>query len=665
MIDREHDLPISRQAEALGVSRGAVYYKPRPTSTEDLRIMRRLDELHLDYPFAGSRMLRDFLNREGVSLGRRHVTSLMKRIGIAAIYRRPNTSKPAPGHKIYPYLLRGVKIERADQVSAMDITYIPMARGFVYLAAVVDVFSRRVLAHRVSITMEADFCIEARWRRPWPSTASRTSSTATRAAWADSSGRRNTLTGVAMNIRKRRSDRSGRVRLFSPGRPPVAGREERRRFWAAIAAGTASEDAAVGVGVPQAVGTRWFRKAGGMPPSMFGLSAKPLSGRYLSFAEREEIALLRVQGYSMQEVARRLGRVASTISRELRRNAATRSGGLEYRATTAQWHAERAARRPKQAKLARNAALRTYVEERLAGVVVAPSGAPVPGPVVSWKSRRHGPRKDRRWANAWSPEQIARRLPVDFPDDATMRISHEAIYQALFVQGRGALRRELTACLRTGRVLRMPRARTRGRGKTFISPEIMISQRPAEAADRAVPGHWEGDLILGLGSSAIGTLVERTTRFTLLLYLPRMAGHGHEARVKNGPALAGHGAEAVRDAITRTIVTLPEQLRRSLTWDQGAEMAQHARLKIEAGVRVYFCDPHSPWQRGTNENTNGLLRQYFPKGTDLSMHSANEIAAVAAALNSRPRKTLDWKTPAEALDRFLLSADKDRVATTA
>ena len=305
-----------------------------------------------------------------------------------------------------------------------------------------------------------------------------------------------------MNIRKRRSDRSGRMRLFSPGRPSVAGREERRRFWAAIAAGAASEDAAAGVGVSQAVGTRWFRKAGGMPPSMFGLSAKPLSGRYLSFAEREEIALLRVQGYSMQEVARRLGRVASTISRELRRNAATRSGGLNYRATTAQWHAERAAHRPKQANLARNATLRTYVEERLAGVVVAPSGTPVPGPVVSWKSRRHGPRKDRRWANAWSPEQIARRLPGDFPDDATMRISHEAIYQALFVQGRGALRRELTACLRTGRVLRMPRARTRGRGKTFISPEIMISQRPAEAADRAVPGHWEGDLILGLGSSA-------------------------------------------------------------------------------------------------------------------------------------------------------------------
>jgi IS30 family transposase len=464
--------------------------------------------------------------------------------------------------------------------------------------------------------------------------------------------------------RYRRSDRCGRARLSSPGRPSAAGRDEQRRFWAAIAAGIASEDAAIGAGVSPAVGTRWFRKAGGMPPAMFGVSAKPLSGRYLSFAEREEIALLRARGHSMQKVARQLGRAVSTISRELRRNAATRGGGLEYRATTAQWHAERAGRRPKQAKLALNAALRTYVQERLAGVVVAPSGAPVRGPAVTWKGRRHGPRKVRRWANAWSPEQIARRLPVDFPGDETMRISHEAIYQALFVQGRGALRRELTACLRTGRALRVPRARTRRRGKTFISPEIMISHRPAEAADRTVPGHWEGDLILGLGSSAIGTLVERMTRFTLLLHLPRMTGHGHETRVKNGPALAGHGAQAVRDAITRTIFTLPEQLRRSLTWDQGAEMAQHAGLKIDAGVQVYFCDPHSPWQRGTNENTNGLLRQYFPKGTDLSMHSAEEIAAVAATLNSRPRKTLDWKTPAEALDQLLLSANKGCVATT-
>ena len=468
-----------------------------------------------------------------------------------------------------------------------------------------------------------------------------------------------------MERRKRRSDRSGRAPLRSPGRPPVAGREEWRRFWVAIAAGLVSEDAAAAADVPPAVGTRWFRKAGGMPPAMFRPSAKPLSGRYLSFAEREEIALLRVQGHPMQEIARRLGRAASTISRELRRNAATRSGGLEYRATTAQWHAERAARRPKLAKLALNAALRAYVEERLAGVVIAPSGALVSGPAVSWKGRRHGRRQDRRWARAWSPEQIARRLPIDFPDDRAMRISHEAIYQALFIQGRGELRRELTACLRSGRALRVPRARARRRGKGFISPEVMISQRPAEATDRAVPGHWEGDLILGLGSSAIGTLVERTTRFTLLLHLPRMTGHGEEARIKNGPALAGHGAEAVRDAITRTIITLPEQLRRSLTWDQGAEMAQHARLKIDAGVQVYFCDPHSPWQRGTNENTNGLLRQYFPKGTDLSVHSAEEIAAVAATLNARPRKTLDWKTPAEALDRFLRSAPTDPVATTA
>ncbi len=402
-----------------------------------------------------------------------------------------------------------------------------------------------------------------------------------------------------------------------------------------------------------------------MPPAMFRSSAKPLSGRYLSLFEREEIALLRVQGHSMQEIGRRLGRSASTISRELRRNAATRSGGLEYRATTAQWHAERSARRPKPTKLALNATLRTYVEERLAGVVVAPNGIAIPGPTVAWKSRRHGKRQDRRWARAWSPEQIARRLPIDFPDDKTMRISHEAIYQALFVQGKGALRRELTACLRTGRVLRVPRARVRRRGKSFVAPEIMISQRPAEAADRAVPGHWEGDLILGLGSSAIGTLVEHTTRFTMLLHLPRLTGRGDGPRIKNGPALAGHGAEAVRDAITRTIITLPEELRRSLTWDQGAEMAQHARLKIDAGIQVYFCDPHSPWQRGTNENTNGLLRQYFPKGTDLSAHSAEEIAAVAASLNSRPRKTLSWRTPAEVLDEWLREGNRIRVATTA
>ena len=210
----------------------------------------------------------------------------------------------------------------------------------------------------------------------------------------------------------------------------------------------------------------------------------------------------------------------------------------------------------------------------------------------------------------------------------------------------------------------MPRARSRGRGKSFITPEILISERPAEAEDRAVPGHWEGDLILGLRSSAIGTLVERTTRFTMLLHLPPMDGHGSGTRVKNGPALAGHGAEAVRDAIARTITSLPEQLRRSLTWDQGAEMAQHARLRIDTGLQIYFCDPHSPWQRGTNENTNGLLRQYFPKGTDLSPYGTDDLAAVAMALNSRPRKTLGWKTPAETLDAMLRSLQAGVATTT-
>ena len=400
-----------------------------------------------------------------------------------------------------------------------------------------------------------------------------------------------------------------------------------------------------------------------MPSSTFAPSSKPLSGRYLAFAEREEIALALAQDFGVREIARRLGRAASTVSRELRRNAATRSGGLEYRASTAQWHAERSARRPKRAKLAINAALRAYVQDRLAGQVVAQDGAAVRGPIVPWKGRRHGPRQKRRWGMAWSPEQIAQRLRHDFPGDETMQISHEAIYQALYVQGRGGLRRELTACLRTGRALRVPRARARGRGKAFISPEVMISERPAEADDRAVPGHWEGDLILGVQSSAIGTLVERTTRFTMLLHLPPMDGHGPGARVKNGPALAGHGAGAVRDAITRTITTLPEQLRRSLTWDQGAELSQHAQLRIETGVQIYFCDPHSPWQRGTNENTNGLLRQYFPKGTDLSMHSVDALAAVAATLNGRPRKTLEWRTPAEALDELMKSAHT-AVATT-
>ncbi len=452
---------------------------------------------------------------------------------------------------------------------------------------------------------------------------------------------------------------TGRPVMRSPGQPGLS-REVERRFWAGIAAGQSSEDAAAACGASPAVGVRWFRQSGGMPP----IRLSPPSGRYLSFAEREEIALGRVQGLGVREVARCLGRSPSTISRELRRNAATRGGQLAYRASIAQWKAERATRRPKRAKLVENHRLRQYVQERLAGEVRAPDGASVPGPQVTWMGRRHGRRQDRRWATAWSPEQISHRLKLDFPDDQSMRISHEAIYQALYVQGRSALKRELTACLRTGRALRVPRARTSGRGKHFITPDVLINQRPPEADDRAVPGHWEGDLILGLGSSAIGTLVERTTRFTLLLHLPPMDGHGETPRTKHGPALAGHGAEAVRDAIAATITTLPEQLRKSLAWDQGAEMAQHAQLRIDTDLNIYFCDPSSPWQRGTNENTNGLLRQYFPKGTDLSKHSRDDLEAIAHTLNTRPRKTLGWKTPTEALDDQLSSLQAS-VASTA
>jgi len=388
---------------------------------------------------------------------------------------------------------------------------------------------------------------------------------------------------------------------------------------------------------------------------MPSVSLAEQSARYLCFAEREEIALLRAEGLGVREIARWLGRSPSTISRELRRNAATRGGRLDYRASVAQWHAEQRAKRPKPAKLAVNERLREYVQERLAGEVQRPDGGRVAGPQVTWIGRRHGRRKDRRWSRAWSPEQIAGRLALEFPDDPGMRISHEAIYQSLYVQGRGALKRELTACLRTGRALRVPRARTQGRGKRFVTEEVLISQRPAEAADRAVPGHWEGDLILGLDRSAIGTLVERTSRFTMLLHLPPVAERVIP-KVKNGPPVTGHGAEAVRDAIAAAIGELPEQLRRSLTWDQGAEMAQHARLRIDTGLQVYFCDPQSPWQRGTNENTNGLLRQYFPRGTDLARHSPEDLAAVAATLNSRPRKTLGWRTPAEVLDEHLATA---------
>ena len=432
-------------------------------------------------------------------------------------------------------------------------------------------------------------------------------------------------------------------------------------FWRAIAEGVTSEEAAARAGFSQAAGSRMFREGGGMPTIRFD---EP-TGRYLSFAEREEIALLRAKDVGIREIARQLERSPSTISRELRRNAATRGSKLEYRATVAQWHRDRRARRPKPSKLATNDLLRDYVQERLGGQIARPDGTLVAGPVVPFKQRRHGRRKDRRWSRSWSPEQIANRLPVDFPDDEDMRISHEAIYQALFIQGRGALKRELTACLRTGRALRMPQARTRRRGKKFIPPELMISERPPEIADRAVPGHWEGDLIIGTGWSAIGTLVERTTRFTMLLHLPPMPGHREVVpQPKNGPPLAGRGAQAVRDAIIAQLDGLPPLLRRSLTWDQGSELAQHAELKLAADIDVWFCDPHSPWQRGTNENTNGLLRQYFPRGTDLARHSRDDLDAVALALNTRPRKTLEWRTPAEALDELLRSADQAGVATT-
>ena len=401
-----------------------------------------------------------------------------------------------------------------------------------------------------------------------------------------------------------------------------------------------------------------------MPPTHLAPSAPLPTSRSLSFAEREEIALECARGTGVRALARKLRRSPSTISREIRRNSATRGGDFDYRAINAQWHGDRAAKRPKASKLALNPALRDYVQDRLSGSIATPDGIAFDGPVVVWKGRRAVHRQSRRWSSAWSPEQIAQRLKVDFPEDPTMRISHEAIYQALYIQGRSALKRELSACLRSGRALRLPRERARNRGRAFIADALMISDRPAEIGDRAVPGHWEGDLILGLGSSAIGTLVERTTRFTMLLHLPRMDGHGTGRSVKNGPALAGHGAEAVRDAIAETISDLPAHLRRSLTWDQGAEMAQHAQLRIDTGLEIYFCDPQSPWQRGSNENTNGLLRQYFPKGTDLSQHGADELSAVAHALNTRPRKTLGWQTPAEALDRLIKKDMIEGVATT-
>jgi transposase, IS30 family len=379
------------------------------------------------------------------------------------------------------------------------------------------------------------------------------------------------------------------------GRPPAA-RDARVRFWECVRAGLGPSEALAAAGLNWRA-ARWFAEAGGVKANGPG----PVSGRYLSLAEREEIAVGLAARKPVRQIARELGRPASTVSREVARNSS--ATGL-YRASAAQYRSEVRARRPKTAKLAGNAELRGWVQGKL----------------------------DQKW----SPEQVSGRLAAEFPDRPEMRVSHETIYQSIYVQGRGALRRELARSLRTGRALRKPR-RKDGERRGKIPGMVNISERPAEAADRAVPGHWEGDLLVGAaGKSAIGTLVERTTRFTMLVPLP-----------------AGHDAPAVAAALTPVIAGLPAALRRSLTWDQGWEMRAHQRVAVDADCEIYFCDPHSPWQRGSNENTNGLLRQYFPKGTSLAGHSPQHLAAVADELNGRPRKTLSWKTPAEALAEVL------------
>jgi IS30 family transposase len=316
----------------------------------------------------------------------------------------------------------------------------------------------------------------------------------------------------------------------------------------------------------------------------------------LSTAEREEISRGLLVGRSLRSIAGGLGRSPSTVSREVAGN----GGRRRYRAHLA--GARASARRPRRSRLARNRVLRLLVERLLEA--------------------------------RWSPQQIAWQLRQDHPHEPEMWVSHETIYQSLFVQGRGALRAELHRCLRTGRARRRPFNRVRG-GE--IADMVLISERPAEVEDRAVPGHWEGDLIIGKANrSAIGTLVERQTRYLMLVALPR-----------------GRTAEAVREALAERILTLPVELRRSLTWDRGSEMAEHIRFTVDTGVQIYFCDPHSPWQRGSNENTNGLVRQYFPKGTDLAVHSQAHLDAVARELNARPRQTLGWMKPSEALAKVL------------
>jgi IS30 family transposase len=343
----------------------------------------------------------------------------------------------------------------------------------------------------------------------------------------------------------------------------------------------------------------------------------------LTLEERADIAVGVVMQESIRSIARRLGRAPSTIMREIQRNAfcygryreryrfgAPKKGGRDaqprYNAAGAQARAQQRARRPKPGKLAVNEKLHEEVQTRL--------------------------------LDKLSPEQIALRLPLEFPDDVEMRVSHETIYQSIYVQGNGNLRRELHQCLRTGRALRKPRRRADAR-RTRIRDMVNISERPPDVADRAVPGHWEGDLMLGAeGKSAIGTLVERTTRFVMLLHLPE-----------------NHGAVAVQEAIVAKMVELPAVLRKTLTWDQGIEMANHAAIAAATELDIYFCDPHSPWQRGSNENTNGLLRQYFPTRTSLAGFSQRELNAVARELNERPRKTLNWVSPLEALNEVVAS----------
>jgi transposase, IS30 family len=316
----------------------------------------------------------------------------------------------------------------------------------------------------------------------------------------------------------------------------------------------------------------------------------------LSASEREEVRSGLDAGESFASIGRRLGRSTSTISREVAANGG-RSGYAGWRAHR---RAADLARRPKAAKLAGCDRLRAQVE--------------------TWLEHEQ-----------WSPVQISAQLRIEFPDDPMMRVSPETIYQSLYVQGRGALRAELAACLRTGRAIRRNRSRIDTRGR--IPDMVMISERPAEVEDRAVPGHWEGDLIIGkAGRSAVGTLVERSTRYVMLLHLP-----------------GDHTAETVRTAMAAKIKTLPEHLVKSITWDQGAEMAQHRQFSIDTGVDIYFCDPHSPWLRGSNENTNGLLRQWMPKGTDLSVHTEADLDAFAYKLNNRPRQTLGFMKPSRAL----------------